>query len=72
MKKYIFIAIAGLFALFGLSSCLEDEGNYDYADMSGFRVDTVGIKTEYTVKQFGVFELTPKLEYPRGQKQVKV
>ena len=63
MKKYIFVAIAVLFALFGLNSCLEDEGNYDYADMSGFRVDTVGIQTRYTVKQFGTFELTPKLEY---------
>ena len=59
MKKYLFIVMTGLFTLFGLNSCLEDEGNYDYIDMGGFQVDTVGIKTRHTVKQFGLFELTP-------------
>lgn len=71
MKKYLFITITILFALFGMSSCLEDEGNYDYTDMSGFYVDTVNIKTTHTVKQFSVFELTPKLEYPGDKSKLK-
>ncbi len=71
MKNYIFLAITSLFALFGLNSCLEDEGNYVYADMSGFRVDTVGIQTKFTVKQFAKFELTPKLEYPGNKSNLK-
>lgn len=71
MKKYLFITLTVLFALFGLSSCLKDEGNYDYIDMSGFRVDTIGIKTKHTVKQFDVFELTPKLEYPGDKSKLK-
>ena len=71
MRKYLFTAITVLFALFGLGSCLEDEGNYDYADMSGFYIDTVGIKTKYTAKQFSVFELTPKLKYPGDKSKLK-
>lgn len=71
MKKYLFIAMTGLFTLFSLNSCLEDEGNYDYIDMGGFQVDTVGIKTRHTVKQFGLFELTPKLEYAGDKSKLK-
>lgn len=71
MKKYLFIVIPILFALFGMTSCLEDEGNYDYADLSGFYIDTVGIQTRYTAKQFSTFELTPKLEYPGDKSKLK-
>lgn len=52
-----------LFTLLFATSCLKDEGNYDYVELEDFYVDTVGVRHNFTVKQFESFELTPKLIY---------
>ena len=42
MKKYTSIKVIILLFVFGLTACLDDEGNYNYADLGNFYVDTVG------------------------------
>ena len=51
--KYIFI----LAAIAGLSSCLDDENNYDYKELNDLDGEITGMKKEYslsvlTVKPF--------------------
>ena len=69
MKKYTSIKVIILLFVFGLTACLDDEGNYNYADLGNFYVDTVGIQHTYTIKQFSSFALTPKFIYD-GDKSV--
>lgn len=63
MKRHILMAGISLLALFCTTSCLKDEGNYDYVELADFYVDTVGIQHTFTTKQFALFELTPKLVF---------
>ena len=63
MKKiYLF---ASLFLLYGIftTSCLKDEGNYDYKELGNFLVDTVGKPVSMTVKQFATLTLPSSLIY---------
>lgn len=48
MKKYTSIKVIILLFVFGLTACLDDEGNYNYADLGNFYVDTVGIQHTYS------------------------
>lgn len=61
MKKYTSIKVIFLLFVMGLTACLDDEGNYNYADLGNFYVDTVGIQHTYTIKQFSSFALTPQV-----------
>lgn len=62
MKK-ILLYMASLLALLNLSSCFEDEGNYDYVDLQPFVVDTVGVNTSFTVSQFENLNVPSRLIY---------
>ncbi len=62
MKKIILFVISAL-ALFNLSSCFEDEGNYDYMDLPRFVVDTTGVNMSVTVTQFEQLSVPSRLVY---------
>ncbi len=62
MKKYL-VYLLGTILTCSLFSCFEDEGNYDYMDLPRFEVDTVGVNTIISVRQFDMVNLTPKLIY---------
>lgn len=46
MKKEIYISLCLFFALFGFSSCYDDEGNYDYKAMS--KAEVTGLEENYS------------------------
>jgi hypothetical protein len=65
-KMYLIIAAflsCGIFA----TSCLKDEGNYDYKDLGDFYVDTVGKAVSLTIKQFETLTMPSNLVY-EGEK----
>ena len=62
MKKILLFVFSAL-ALFNLSSCFEDEGNYDYVDLPRFVVDTTGVNMSITVTQFEQLSVPSRLIY---------
>ncbi len=62
MKKILLFVFSAL-ALFNLSSCFEDEGNYDYVDLPRFLVDTTGVNMSITVTQFDQLSVPSRLVY---------
>lgn len=62
MKKILLFVFSAL-ALFNLSSCFEDEGNYDYVDLPRFVVDTTGVNMSITVTQFEQLSVPSRLVY---------
>lgn len=62
MKKILLFVFSAL-ALFNLSSCFEDEGNYDYIDLPRFLVDTTGVNMSMTVTQFEQLSVPSRLVY---------
>ena len=62
MKKYIKIKlILALLITVVLSSCLEDEGNYDYKDIN--EVVFNGIEDEYALLRFDDFKISPEITF---------
>ena len=62
MKKILLFVFSAL-ALFNLSSCFEDEGNYDYVDLPRFVVDTTGVNMSITVTQSEQLSVPARLVY---------
>lgn len=62
MKKILFFVFS-VFALVNLSSCFEDEGNYNYVDLPRFEVDTTGVNMSMTVTQFDQLSVPSRLVY---------
>ena len=62
MKK-ILLFVFSVFALLNLSSCFEDEGNYDYVDLPRFLVDTTGVNMSMTITQFESLSVPSRLVY---------
>ena len=54
-----------------MTSCYEDEGNYDYHALDQVSIDTVGtgILPEYAIMRFDTLELNPDVVF-NGQKVV--
>ncbi|MDO5977849.1 PKD-like family lipoprotein [Flavivirga spongiicola] len=65
MKKYIKIQLMlALLITVVLSSCLEDEGNYDYKDIN--EVVFEGIQDEYALLRFDDFKISPEVTFTQG------
>lgn len=61
MKKTL--SIIALLAVFILYGCVEDEGNYDYAELPTFTIDTTSVQTSFTVQQFSKLTIPSHLNY---------
>ena len=57
--KYIFI----LAAIAGLSSCLDDENNYDYKKLNGLDGEITGMKKEYSLSYAEELTITPSFKF---------
>lgn len=57
--QMIFLATA----VFGLGSCYDDKGNYDYKELTSLQIDTTGIKSEQTAYQFENFKVPVDVKY---------
>ena len=71
MKKTIFFALAA--ALFASYSCVNDRGNYDYAEPGAFFVDTTGLTADMTrsLVQFEELAITPNLVFEGDESQLE-
>lgn len=63
MKKYLIIILATIISALSITSCLVDEGNYDYKKLDEFYIDTVGKQVTFTVKQFSDLIVNSNLKY---------
>ena len=57
--KYIFI----LAAIAGLSSCLDDENNYDYKELNDLDGEITGMKKEYSLSYAEELTITPSFKF---------
>jgi len=63
MKRILFFILTGLYLIIGVTSCFNDEGNYDYVDLPDFYVDTTGIISYHLVTQFETLAIPSRLVY---------
>ncbi len=71
MKKIIFFALAAV--MLANYSCVEDRGNYDYAEPGAFYVDTAGLTADMTrrLAQFEELDIAPKLVFDGDESQLQ-
>lgn len=63
MKKNNLYILSVMLLLGLLSSCFEDEGNYNYVDLPRFEVDTTGVTTLMSIRQFDTVDIPSHLIY---------
>ena len=71
MKKIFIIGIVILLCGLITTSCLKDEGNYDYLDLGNFYVDTVDKQVNFSIKQFSILEVNSNLIYDGNKSDLK-
>ncbi len=71
MKNFFIIGIVILLCGLITTSCLKDEGNYDYLDLGNFYVDTVDKQVNFSIKQFSILEVNSNLIYDGNKSDLK-
>lgn len=61
--RNILYAALGLTLAGAVTSCLEDEGNYDYKELAAFYVDSTNIQKSLLVTQFNTLQVSSDLVY---------